>query len=94
MANEYVKDLFYVDYCNNCKDLDIMSPLEVPCNHPFYCWHDKGEVQELEGRIGAINENERVRGFLYAYEKEELYKLKQRKFELVKEKLREYRRKR
>ena len=45
---EYLKDFWYVDYCNNCRDLDVMSPLEVPCHHPWYCWSDGGEVQELE----------------------------------------------
>ncbi len=87
-----VKDLFYVDYCNCCKDLDVMSPNEVPCHHPWYCWHDGGEVQELEYQLGVLNEKEHCRGFLYASEKELLYKLKQKKFELVKRKLREFRR--
>ena len=87
-----VKDLFYVDYCNCCKDLDVMSPNEVPCHHIWYCWQDKGEVQDLEYQLGVIRDNERRRGYLYASEKELLYKLKQKKFELVKRKLREFRR--
>lgn len=85
------KDLFYVDYCNCCKDLDVMSPLEVPCHHPWYCWQDKGEVQELEYELGCLYETERVRGYLFSSERELLYKLKQKKFELVKQKLREFR---
>lgn len=87
------KDLFYVDYCNCCKDLDLMSPNEVPCHHPFYCHQDNGEVQELEYQIGLINHNADLRGFIYAHEKEQLFKLKQKKFELVKQKLREFRKK-
>ena len=87
----YVKDLFYVDYCNCCKDLDVMSPNEVPCHHPWYCWFDNGEVQELEARLAELNEMENKYPFLPAKEKEERYQLKQKKFELVKQKLREYR---
>ena len=87
-----IKDLFYVDYCNCCKDLDLMSPNEVPCHHPWYCWQDNGEVQELEYQLGVLYENKHKRGYLFAYEKELLYKLKQKKFELVKEKLRKFRR--
>ena len=87
----YIKDLFYVDYCNCCKDLDVMSPNEVPCHHPWYCWFDNGEVQELEARIGELKDMKRVYPFLPAREKEELRQLKEKKFKLVKEKLREFR---
>ena len=90
-GEEYVKDLFYVDYCNNCNDLDVMSPLEVPCHHPWYCHHDEGVVQEIEFHLASLNETERMMGFLTASEREELYYWKQRKFEMVKEKLGEYR---
>ena len=88
---EQVKDLFYVDYCNCCKDLDLMSPNEVPCHHIWYCWQDKGEVQELEAELGKLYEKEHWNGYLTASEKEQLYKLKQKKFNLVKEKLKEWR---
>ena len=86
------KDFWYMDYCNNCKDLDIMSPLEVPCHHPFYCWHDGGEVQELEYQLGVLKEKKHWNGRLTPSEREEYFKLKQKKFGLVKQKLREYRR--
>ena len=85
-----VKDLFYVDYCNCCKDLDLMSPLEVPCHHPWYCWQDKGEVQELEYQLGVLYEKEHWNG-LNKQEREQLFKLKQKKFEIDKQKLREFR---
>lgn len=91
VSDEYTKDLFYVDYCNCCKDLDVMSLLELPCHHPWYCHMDNGEVQELEADIGRINHNEWLRGYMYASEREELRNLKQKKFELVKQKLREFR---
>ncbi len=89
--NEYIKDLFYVSYCNCCKDLDVMDSKEVPCHHPWYCHMDKGEVQELEFNIAFINHNIWLRGYSYAYERKELYELKEKKFNLVKEKLREFR---
>lgn len=88
---EYLKDFWYVDYCNNCKDLDIMDSKEVPCHHPWYCWHDNGEVQELEYQLGCLNETERTRGYLTPPEKELLFKLRDKKYRLVQEKLREYR---
>ncbi|MBQ2654039.1 MAG: hypothetical protein IJF83_10825 [Methanobrevibacter sp.] len=91
MVNEYLKELWFVDYCNNCKDLDIMSPNEVPCHHPWYCWHDGSEVQELEAELGKLYEKEHWNGRLNASERELLFKLKQKKFELVKKKLGEYR---
>ncbi len=88
-----MKDLYYVDYCNNCKDLDIMDSCnEVPCHHPWYCWHDGGEVEDLENKIQSINHNVKLRGYICAYEYEELKKLRKRKFELVKQKLRGFRR--
>ena len=92
--DEYIKDLFYVDYCNCCMDLDVMSPNEVPCLHPWYCHKDNGEVQELEYEIALIKHNEWLRGYSCAYEREELHKLKQKKFEMVKRKLREFRKRR
>lgn len=90
---DYVKDLFYVDYCNCCKDLDLMYSLEVPCHHPWYCWQDNGEVQELEAKLGALNEKEHWNKHLTAFEREQLFELKNKKYNLVKQKLKEYRRK-
>ena len=84
-------DFWYVDYCNNCKDLEVMSPLEVPCHHPWYCWHDKGEVQEMEAKLGKLYEKKHWNGGLNPSERELLFKLKDKKFKLVKQKLREYR---
>ena len=91
MVNEYLKELYYTDYCNNCKDLDVMDSKEVPCSHPFYCWKDGGEVQELEYQLGLIRHNSWLRGYMLASERELLYKLKDKKFGLVKQKLKEYR---
>ena len=85
---ETLKDLFYVDYCNNCKDVEIRGEYGkdyVPCHHPWYCWHDGGEVQKLEARIGQIKHMEWLYPFLPAREKEELKQLRKRKWELIKE---------
>ena len=92
VKNEYQKELWFVDYCNNCKDLDVMCPREVPCHHPWYCWHDNGEVQQIEYEIGILHEKRYWNGRLTSSEYEQYQQLKQRKFELVKQKLREYRR--
>ena len=89
---DYLKELYFVDYCNQCKDLDVMSHNNVHCHHPWYCHLDKGEVQDLEASIGRINYQEWLRGYLFATEKKELHELKEKKFHLVKQKLREFRR--
>lgn len=85
---ENLKDLFYVDYCNNCKDEEIRGAYGknyTPCHHPWYCWHDGGEVQKLEARLGELREMEHWAPFFPAREKEELRQLKERKWELIKE---------
>lgn len=85
IRKDQIKDLFYVDNCNNCKDLEIRGKNYIICSHPWYCHHDNGRVQELEASIAKINHNVWLRGFMCAYEKEELKRLKNHKFELVKE---------
>jgi len=83
---ENLKDLFYVDYCNNCKDEEIRGTYGkhyTPCHHPWYCFHDGGEVQEMEYRIAKINNDAYIRGYMCAYEREELKKLKEEKWKLI-----------
>lgn len=84
------KEFWYMDYCNNCKDLDVMDSKEVPCHHPFYCWNDGGEVQQLEYELGKLYEKEHWNG-LTPSEREQVFKLKDKKFKLIHKKLREYR---
>ena len=84
---ENLKDLFYVDYCNNCKNAEIRGTYGkdyTPCNHEWYCFNDGGEVQELESNIAKINHDVWLRGYMCAYEREELKELKNRKWELIK----------
>ena len=92
VKNKYQQELWFVDYCGNCKDLDVMSSNDIPCHHSWYCWHDNGEVQQLEFELGKLKESKHWNGRLTAQEFEKLQQLKQKKFELVKRKLREYRR--
>ena len=50
-------ELRFVDYCNNCKthsELGLEEDFEgefAPCHHYWYCWNDKGEVQESQMQI-------------------------------------------
>ena len=85
---EKLKDLFFVDYCNNCKDAEIRGKYGkhyTPCHHPWYCWHDGGEVQKLEARLGEINHMEWLYPFLPAKEREERKQLQKKKWELIKQ---------
>lgn len=85
---EKLKDLFYVDYCNNCKDEEIRGVYGkdyTPCHHPWYCWNDGGAVQQLEYELAVLRENERNHGSLTTSEFEQLKVLKERKWELIKE---------
>ncbi len=89
---ENLKDLLYVDYCNNCKDVEVHGTYGkdyTPCHHPWYCFHDGGEVQELEAKIAQINHNSWLRGYMCAYEYEKLKELKDLKWELIKKARRE-----
>ena len=85
IRKDQIKDLFYVDDCNNCKDPEIRGENYIICSHPWYCHHDNGKVQELEASLIKINHNVWLRGFMCAYERVELKRLQNIKFELVKE---------
>lgn len=83
--SENLKDIFFVDYCYHCKDPEIRTKEAVSCHHPWYCHHDNGPVQELEAKIGKIEHNSWLRGFMCSYEFEELKLLRDRKWDLIKE---------
>ena len=86
--SEQIKDIWYVDDCNNCKDpavRGVYGKTYTACKHPWYCHHDNGSVQEVENSIAKINHDVWLHGFMCAYEREELKRLNARKFELVKE---------
>ena len=50
---ERENELWFVDYCNNCKT-GLAFKNDVPCHHPYYCWHE-GEAaivqQALSGQM-------------------------------------------
>lgn len=80
---ELLKDLFYVDYCNNCKDPEIRGTYGktyTRCTHPWYCWHDNQEIQEIEYKIYKIKTQKPT-----AQLKQELKKIKNKKWRLIKE---------
>jgi hypothetical protein len=83
--SENIKDLFYVDDCYHCKDNEIRTKENVTCNHNWYCHHDNGQVQELESKIGKIQHDTWMRGYMCSYEYKNLQELKNLKFELIKE---------
>ena len=87
VQKENMKNLFYVDYCNNCKDIEIRGVYGkdyTPCHHPWFCWHDGREVESLGNEIGLIKQDIYLRGYTCAYEVEKLKKLNEKKWELIK----------
>ena len=76
------KEAWYVDYCNNCKS-ELASEYDVPCHHPYYCWHDGGECQEVQAGIVRIDEYRRVNGRLDAHMYEEYKLLRERQAKLI-----------
>lgn len=86
MATERnLKDLWYVDDCSNCKDLELFYEKDVPCVHPWYC-HYEEPVKSLEFEITLCRDSD------CACDKHKLKELLNRKFELKKELMRKYRR--
>lgn len=73
---EYLQELYYVDYCNNCKT-GLASKYDIPCHHPYYCWHDNGEIQELQTKIVKLQLKPRLT--TQEYETLKTLKTKQRK---------------
>lgn len=76
------KEAWFVDYCNNCKT-GLASPSDVPCHHPYYCWHDGGECQEVQAGIVRIDEFRRVHGYITGQMYEEYKELRKRQAELI-----------
>lgn len=72
----YLKELYFVDYCNNCRT-GLASKYDVPCHHPFYCWHDNGECQELQYEIVKLETKNKLTN--QEYETLKNLKIQQRK---------------
>lgn len=76
------KEAWFVDYCNNCKT-GLASEHDIPCYHPYYCWHDGGECQEVQAKIVAIDEFRRLHGRLDAHMYQEYKELRERQAKLI-----------
>ena len=83
---EYLKELYYVDYCNNCKT-GLASKHDTPCHHPYYCWHDNGEIQKLQTKIVQLQ----IKPYLTTQEYETLKTLKTKQRKKTIEGLRQWR---
>ena len=78
---EHNKESWFVDYCNNCKT-GLASEFDVPCHHPYYCWHE-GEAAVVQAGIVRIDEFRRLHGYVTAQMYEEYKELRERQGKLV-----------
>ena len=76
---EYLQELYYVDYCNNCRT-GLAAKHDVPCHHPWYCWHT-GKSAEIQSEIVQLQNKEKLT--TQEYYKLKNLKIKQRK-EIIK----------
>ena len=87
LKQDNIKDLYYVDDCNNCKDQEIRGTYGktyTPCTHPWYC-HHKEPIRTLEFQIGLIKHNVNQRGYWCSHEIEEIRKLGRKKWKMISE---------
>jgi len=73
---EYLKELYFVDYCNNCRT-GLASKYDVPCHHPYYCWHDGSTCEQLQYEIVKLENKNNLTN--QEYETLQELKVKQRK---------------
>ena len=78
---EMEEELWFVDYCNNCKT-GLASQCDVPCHHPWYCWHE-GESAIVQAAIVRIDEYRRLRGHITSQMYLEYKKLRKRQRQLI-----------
>lgn len=81
---ENLKDLYYVDDCNNCLDPSIRGQYGkhyTPCKHPWYCHHTE-PIKTLEFKIALIKHNVQQRGYWCSHEAKEIRKLRAKKWKL------------
>ncbi|WP_292816332.1 hypothetical protein [Methanobrevibacter sp.] len=78
---ERKNELWFVDYCNNCKT-GLTFKNDVPCHHPYYCWHE-GEAAIVQARIVRIDEYRRLHGYVTAQMYEEYKQLRKRQQQLI-----------
>ena len=75
------QELWFVDYCNNCKT-GLAFKNDVPCHHPYYCWHE-GEPAIVQSAIVGIDEYRRLNGHITAQMYEEYKQLRKRQRQLI-----------
>ena len=78
---ERENELWFVDYCNNCKT-GLAFKNDVPCHHPWYCWHE-GEAAIIQAVIVRIDEFKRLNGYVTAQMYWEYKKLRKRQHQLI-----------
>ena len=78
---ERENELWFVDYCNNCKT-GLASKHDIPCHHPYYCWHE-GEAAIVQAVIVRIDEFKRLNGYVTAQMFEEYKKSRKRQRQLI-----------
>ena len=78
---ERENELWFVDYCNNCKT-GLAFKNDVPCHHPYYCWHE-GEPAIVQSDIVRIEEYRRLHGYVTAQMYEEYKRLRKRQRQLI-----------
>ena len=78
---EREEELWFVDYCNNCKT-GLAFKNDVPCHHPYYCWHE-GEPAIVQSDIVRIDEFRRLHGHITAQMYVEYKQLRKKQRQLV-----------
>ena len=78
---ERENELWFVDYCNNCKT-GLAFKNDVPCHHPWYCWHE-GEAAIVQADIVRIDEYRRLHGYITVQMYEEYKRLRKRQRQLI-----------
>ena len=78
---EMEEELWFVDYCNNCKT-GLAFKNDVACHHPYYCWHE-GESAIVQSAIVGIDEYRRLNGHITAQMYEEYKRLRKRQRQLI-----------
>ena len=75
------EEMWFVDYCNNCKT-GLASECDVPCHHPWYCWHE-GEAAIVQAGIVRIDEYRRLHGHVTSQMYWEYKELRKRQRQLI-----------
>ena len=79
------KEFYYVDYCNGCK-VDFLNKYNIPCHHPWYCWQED-KTGELQKEIVELE----IKKNPTAYDKNRLKELRNKRYYLIHEELKKWR---